>query len=177
MKTNIVLSFLLILLVAVNLSCDKLDIVEEFDIEIDFVANSTSSDFADTILFDATESSEMIDKYAKKIESIEILEVTVWLTSFNGAEGQKIVTSTLSVADENGNNPLVIGTVADVALESLLDNPMPLTINQEGVDYFAELIKNDPHKALAMNVGSADSAPISFTSTFKFRVKMTANPL
>jgi hypothetical protein len=145
--------------------------------EIDFFANSSSSDFADTILFDATESSDMIDKYAKKIESIEILDVTVWLTSFNGPEGQKIVTSTLSVSDENGNNAVVVGTVADVALESLLNNPMPLTLNQEGIDYFAEMIKNNPHTALAMNIGSADSSPINFNSTFKLKVKMTANPL
>lgn len=177
MKKSIFLSFVLMLAISLNIGCDKLDVTEDIDFEITFVANSTTADFNDEQVFDATESSSVIDEYSSKITDIEVKEVSVWLTAFNGPEGQKIVTSTLSVADENGGGEMIIGTVTDQDLASLMNNPILLTINQDGVDRFAELIKNSPHKALLKSVGSANSAPIDFTAMFKIKVKMTANPL
>jgi hypothetical protein len=177
MKKSIFLSMLFILAISINIGCEKLDITKDVEFEIEFVANSTTAAYTDSEILDATESSDIISDYADKIKEIEIEEITVWLTAFNGAPGQKIVLNTLSIADENGGGEAIIGTVADQDLASLLNIPMPIILDQAGLDRCAELIKNSPHKALVKNVGSADSAPIDFVCVFKFKVKMTANPL
>jgi hypothetical protein len=177
MKKGIFLSLFVLISLSINTGCDKLDITKDFVLEIEFTANSSNADYYDEQLFDAAANSSEINDYADKITKIEVTEVTVELTSFNGPDGQKIVTETLSVADENGGGEVVIGTVANQDLQSLLNNPIPITINQEGIDLFAKLVKDSPHKALIKNFGSADSAPIDFVCKFKFKVKMTANPL
>ena len=177
MKKSIVLSMILFLALGLMTGCSKLDITEEFDIEITFVANSSTAAYDDEVVFDATESSDIIADYANKIKEIEILDVTVRLTSFSGPDDQKIILNTLSVANEDGDGETTVGTVADVLLKPLLDTEMPVTIEQAGIDRFCELIKDSPHKALVMNAGSASSVPIDFVCVFTFRVKMTANPL
>jgi hypothetical protein len=178
MKKGIFLSLFVLLSLTVNTGCEKLlDVVKDLDLEVEFVANSATADFYDDDLYDAAAYSSVIADYADKIKKIEITDVTVWLTSFNGPTGQKIVTETLSVADENGAGEEIIGTISDQDLESLLNNPIPLTVNQAGIDRFCELIKNSPHRAFVKNSGSADSAPVDFVCRFKFKVKMTANPL
>lgn len=177
MKKSILLSLVLFLALGLMTGCSKLDITEEFDIEITFIANSTTAAYDDKIVFDATESSDIIADYADKIKEIEILNVTVRLTSFNGPDDQEIVLNTLSVASESGEGETTVGTVSDVLLKPLLDTEMPVTIEQAGIDRFCELIKDSPHKALVSNVGTASSEPIDFVCVFTFEVKMTANPL
>jgi hypothetical protein len=177
MKKAIFLSLFVFISLTINTGCDKLDITKDFDLELEFIANSANADYYDEQILDAAENSSEISDYADKITKIEITEVTVWLTYFNGAPGQKIVTETLSVADESGGGEMNVGTVADQDLQSLLNNPIPLTLNQDGIDLLAKLIKDSPHKALIKNFGSADSGPIDFVCRFKFKVKMTANPL
>jgi hypothetical protein len=177
MKKGIVLSLLVLLSLSFNTGCNKLDVKKDVSLQIEFTANSETADYSSTMLFDADSASSTINDYANKITKIEITQITAELTYFGGTPGQKIVSETLSVADENGTGEMVVGTIADQALEPLLTNPIPLTLNQEGIDLFARLIKDSPHKALIKNFGSADSAPINFISKFKFTVKMTANPL
>jgi hypothetical protein len=177
MKKSLFLSMILLLFIGLNTGCDKLDITEDIEFDITFSGNSTTADYAGEELFDAAANSDDIDKYADKIETIEVLEITAELTSFNGPAGQKIVTGTLDVSDENGGGREVIAIITDQALEPMLNNPIPLTFNQAGIDRLAELIKNDPHKALVRNFGTTDSSPIDFVCKIKIKVRMTANPL
>jgi hypothetical protein len=177
MKKVIFLSLLVLVSLSIHTGCSKLDVTKDIDLEIDFTANSETADFSDAVLFDVDSASSTINDYADKITKIEIISATVELTYFGGTQGQKIVTETLTVADENGNGEEVITVITDQDLASLVDNPMPLTLNQAGIDRLANLIKNSPHKALVKNYGSADSAPINFSSKVRLKVKMTANPL
>jgi hypothetical protein len=177
MKKGIFLSLLVIFTVLIIISCSKLDIKKDIDLEVEFVADTTATEFNILELFDVDSASSEIADYSDKITKIEITDATVWLTAFNGPAGQKINTATLSVADENGAGEEIIGTIADQDLASLLDNPIPFTLNQAGVDRFADLIKSSPHKALIKFLGSTNEAPVDFTAKFKFKVKMTANPL
>ncbi len=160
-----------------NIGCNKLDVTKDIDLEVEFVATSETAAYYSEDIFDATSSSTDIETYKDKITKIEVSDVTVWLTAFNGPDGQKILFDTLSVASETGDGETIIGTIADQPLQPLLTTPVQLTLNQAGIDYFAALIKDSPHKALIKNFGTADSAPIDFTARFKFKVKMTANPL
>jgi hypothetical protein len=177
MKKGIILSLLVLVSLSINTGCNKLDVTKDVELQVEFSANSETADFSSITLFDVDSASTTIADYANKITKIEITEATVWLTYFGGTSGQKIVTSTLTVADENGGGEVTVGTIANQDLQSLVNNPIPLTLNQAGVDRFAQLIKESPHKALIKNYGTADSGPIIFTAQFKFKVKMTANPL
>jgi hypothetical protein len=177
MKKGIILSLLVLLSLTINTGCNKLDITRDIELEVEFIANSGTVAFNDAVLFDVDSASSTISDYADKITKIEITDATAWLTSFNGPDGQKIVTETLSVADENGGGEQILGTIADQALQPLLTTPISITLNQDGIDFFAKLIKDSPHKALVKNFGTTDSAPIDFVCKFKFKVKMTANPL
>lgn len=166
-----------VLSLSINTGCNKLDVTKDIDLEIEFTANSETADYSSVTLFDVDSASSTISDYANKITKIEIKEVTAWLTYFGGTQGQKIVTDNLSVADENGNGELVIATIADQDLQSLVNAPITLTVNQDAIDFFAKLIKDSPHKALIKNYGTASSGPVNFIARFKFKVKMTANPL
>jgi hypothetical protein len=177
MKKGIILSLFVLLSLSINTGCSKLDVTKDIDLEVEFTANSETADYTDMTLFDVDSASSTINDYADKITKIEIISATIELTYFGGTQGQKIVTETLSVADENGNGEEVITVITDQDLQSLVGNPMPLTLNQAGIDRLANLIKNSPHKALIKNYGTADSAPINFSSKVKIKVKMTANPL
>jgi len=177
MKKGIFLSLLAIVFITINNGCSKLDINKDIDLDVEFVADSPDAEFNMLKLFDVDSASSEMADYSDKIMKIEITDATVWLTAFNGPAGQKINTATLSVADENGAGEEIIGTIADQDLLSLLNNPIPLTLNQAGVDRFADLIKNSPHKALIKFLGSVNEPPVDFTAKFKFKVKMTANPL
>ena len=177
MKKGIILSLLVLVSLSINTGCNKLDVTKDVNLQVEFTANSETADFSSVTLFDVDSASTTIADYANKITKIEITEATVELTYFGGTPGQKIVTATLTVADENGGGEVTVGTIANQDLQSLLNNPIPLTLNQAGVDRFAKLIKDSPHKALIKNYGTADRAPIIFTALFKFKVKMTANPL
>jgi len=177
MKKGIFLSLLVLLSLTINTGCNKLDVTKDIEFEVEFTANSETADYSDVVILDADSASSIINDYADKITKIEITSATVELTYFGGTNGQKIVTETLSVADEIGNGEEVITVITDQDLQSLVGNPIPLTLNQNGVDRLAELIKNSPHKALIKNYGTASSAPISFSSKVRIKVKMTANPL
>ena len=177
MKKGIIFSIFVLLSLTINTGCNKLDVTKDIEFEVEFTANSETADFNDVVILDAVSASSIINDYADKITKIEVTEATVELTYFGGTNGQKIVTETLSVADENGNGEEVITVITDQDLQSLVGNPMPLTLNQAGVDRLATLIKDSPHKALIKNYGTADSAPINFSSKVKIKVKMTANPL
>jgi hypothetical protein len=177
MKKGIILSILVLVWLSINTGCSKLDVTKDIDLEVEFTANSESADYGSVTLFDVDSASTTIADYANKITKIEITDATIWLTYFGGTPGQKIVTETLSVANENGGGEVIVGTITNQDLASLVNNPIPLTLNQAGIDRFATLIKDSPHKALIKNVGTADSEPINFTAKCKFTVKMTANPL
>ena len=177
MKKEIFLSVVFVIVMSMNIGCEKLDVTKDIDMEVEFVAISETAAFYSEDIFDATESSSVIDDYKDKITKIEVINVTAWLTAFNGPVGQKLLFDTLSVADTTGNGEIILGTIADQPLEPLLITPIELTLNQAGIDYFATLIKDSPHKALIKNFGTTDSQPVDFTAKFKFTVKMTANPL
>jgi len=90
MKKAIILSFLILLSLAVNTGCNKLDITRDIELEIEFTANSEFAAFNDVMLLDVDSASSTISDYADKITKIEITEATVWLTYFGGNTGQKI---------------------------------------------------------------------------------------
>ncbi len=181
MKSKIYLLVLAIFGLFVFQSCeetkDALDITEEFDYEHEMPVYSPDSAFSITEVIDFAEQSSEIEKYGDKIKKIEILSIKYSLTTFEGEDDQAIDTASLSVADENGEGKKLIATIENQNLKELLDNETDLSYNNDGVDRLAELIKNPPHKFQLLYNVECNKAPLDFTVKFKFRIKMTANPL
>ena len=177
MKKGIFLSILFILALTINIGCEALDVTEEITFDMEFVAFSPTADFYSEELLDADSLSDVIAEYDQLIKDIELLEATYQITVVGDSNlATKINSSTLTVSDENGNGEETIGTITNQDIATL-PVPLPLPLDQAGIDRFEELIKNSPHRAIIKNIGNADGAPLDFTVVFKFKVKMTANPL
>jgi hypothetical protein len=177
MKKVVFLSVVFILAMSINIGCDKLDIVEELTLDIEFVANSSTADFTSDALLDADSLSDVIAEYSNKIKDIEVLEATYQIISVGGTnQATKINSSTLTVADETGAGEEIITNVSNQDIV-YMSAPQPLTLDPAGVARFEELMTNSPHRALLKNTGTAEGAPVDFRVKFVFKVKMTANPL
>ena len=176
MKNGIFLSFFIFMFFTLHTGCKNQDVIKEFDLEVEFVAFSTSADFNDTIYFDASAASSEINTYSNSMTKIEIKDVTATINAFNGPSGQTIVSSMLMVEDQYGLGQVVISTINDLNI-SAMPEEVPVPLSQIGSERFAELIKKSPHKSILMLSGSTDSEPVDFKIKFKFQVKMTANPL
>jgi hypothetical protein len=177
MKKGIFLSIILILALAMNNGCKILDVTEDITFEQELIAFSETAEFYSMDLLAADSLSSVIDDYGDKIKKIEVKEVTYQITSVgDSCEATKINSATLTVADENGAGEETIGTVENQDI-ACLPIPIPMPLNQAGIDRFENLIKNSPHRALIKFYGSADGAPVDFTVELKITVKMTANPL
>jgi hypothetical protein len=177
MKKGIFLSLILFFAMTFNMGCDSLDVTKDIELEIEFHAMSAVADFTAAELLDADSLSSVIEEYSNLIKDIEVKEVTFQITAVdNSNTATKINSSTLTVADESGAGEKTITTIAN---QDIVVMPVPatLTLDPEGVTRFEDLIKNNPHRALIRNTGSADAAPVDFTVKFVFKVKMTANPL
>jgi hypothetical protein len=177
MKKSIFLSLILILALTINIGCEALDVEKEITFDIEFAAYSDAAAFSATELLAADSLSDVIAEYDKLIKDIELLEVSFQITAVgDSCEATKINISVLSVADENGGGSEVIANIENQDIAAL-PIPIPLPLNQAGIDRFEQLIKNSPHRALISNNGTADGAPVDFTVKFFFKIKMTANPL
>lgn len=177
MKRSIFLSFVLLFALVFNFACDELDVTKDITFDIELTALTNTPDFFAQELMDADSMSSAIEEYGDLIKEIDVKEVTFQITAVgDSCEATKIVTATLVVADEAGAGQETIGTIEnqDIAVWPI---PLPLPLNQAGVDRLAQLIKNSPHRALLTFAGSADAAPVDFTVKFVITVKMTANPL
>jgi hypothetical protein len=177
MKRGIFLSLVFLLAIMVNLGCDKLDIVKDTQFDLTFQVQSDSPGFNVQQLLEADSLSDDIDKYSNLIKDIELLEVSYQITLVGDAnQADKINAATLSVADASGAGEKSIATVTNQDI-AVLPDPVPMTLDQEGVARFEDLIKNDPHNGIIKVTGSSEGAPLDFTVKFVFKVKMTANPL
>jgi hypothetical protein len=160
-----------------NIGCSKLDVVEDLTFDMTMQVQSSTADINVQQLLEADSLSDEIDKYSNMIKDIQLLEVTYQITQVGDSNvATKINTATLTVADASGAGEKTIATITNQDIASL-PIPQPLTLDQEGITRFEDLIKNDPHSGIIKVTGSADAAPVDFTVKFVFKVKMTANPL
>ena len=102
-------------------SCKKsiLDVNEEFYISTSMVVVGSNAAFTGEELLDAVAESDLIDKYASHIKSIEILEVKYYVSYFNGTLTQKINNGVFSIADANGNGVYQMASVRISILRSI----------------------------------------------------------
>ncbi len=156
-------------------SCKKdlLDIQEEFDLKTSIVVYGNNPSFTGEELLDAASESDMISKYADHIKSIEVLEISYYVSAFSGPVTQQINSGSLMVAESDGSDSHLIATVQNVNLLSAAYEST-LTYDQTAINKLTDLIKNDPHQAMIYLTGDVNEVPADFTVVVKFRVKMVA---
>jgi hypothetical protein len=178
MKPTLLMMFAAIALLWLQ-SCesDVLDISETFTYENEFTIYTTDTVSTIVQTVDMAEKSSIISEYGNKIKSIEITDVTYWLTMHQGADDQKIVEAHLQVSDLSDEGMTTIAALSNVNLSQLVDNPENLSVDQAGLDRMEELIKNSPHSFKLTYTNACNEAPLDFTVKFIFKIKMTANPL
>lgn len=175
MKKSIYLMPLVLCVLAFTNSCKKsiLDVNEEFYISTSIDVVGSNAAFTGEELLDAVAQSDLIDKYASHIKSIDIIEVKYYVSYFNGTLTQKINNGVFSIADENGNGVYQVATVSNINLsQATLESA--LSFDQTAVDKLSDLIKNDPHKAMVYLSGDVNETPVDFIVTLKFKIKMVA---
>lgn len=175
MKKSTYLMLLMLGIFTFTNSCKKsiLDVNEEFYISTSMDVVGSNAAFTGEELLDAVAESDLIDKYASHIKSIEILEVKYYVSYFNGTLTQKINNGVFSIADANGNGVYQMASVSDINL-SQATIESALSFNQTAVDKLSDLIKNDPHKAMVYLSGDVNETPVDFIVTLKFKIKMVA---
>ena len=156
---------------------DLLDVNETFTYEHEITVFTTDTTYMEIDTVDLAAQSSLIDQYGDKIKNIEIQEVKYWLTAFAGDDDQEIIEASLKVAAPDGSGEEIISSIENVVLATLLNNETELPVNETGLDRMEALIKVPPHTfRLAYNT-SANKGPLNFTVKFRFKIKMTANPL
>ncbi|MFW5706122.1 MAG: hypothetical protein ACOCX8_03880 [Bacteroidota bacterium] len=156
---------------------DLLDVNETFTYEHEMMVFTTDTTYTEIDTINLAEHSSVIDQYGDKIKNIEIEEVKYWLTAFAGDDDQKIMESSLKVAAPDGSGEETISSIENVVLATLLNKETELPVNETGLDRMETLIKDPPHTFRLNYNTSANKGPLSFTVKFRFKIKMTANPL
>ncbi len=159
-------------------ACKKglLDVTEEFYLETSIPVVGNAADFDIGQELDALSASDVINKYASNIKSLEVEEVSYYITDFNGSSTQRIEHCSLEVGDASGMNCSVMTEIEDVLLcEAFNETEVPC--DGMAMDKFCDLIKNEPHRAMLFIRGSVNDTPLDFTLQVKFKVKMVAGAL
>lgn len=179
MKSRILVSLFAIAGLFLLNSCedDLLNITEDFYYEQEIQIFTTDSVMTSAEVVDMAAYSDLIEQYGDNIKDIEISDVSYWITFFEGDDDQEIIISKLSVANEDGSDPVMIAEIANQNLLSLVDNETELPVNQAGVDRMADLIKNSPHIFQLAYDTQCNKAPLNFKIKFKFKITLTANPI
>ncbi|TVQ11211.1 MAG: hypothetical protein EA361_12965 [Bacteroidetes bacterium] len=156
---------------------DLFDVSETFTFEHEFVVYSEETSAELTSLVNLSQEQDLINQYGSKIKSIEVQGVKYWLKSFTGSEEQMMNTLQLQVANPDGSDAKTMVQLENIALHQLLNSPVDLPINTEGVSKLEDLVEVAPHSLMYFLDVSINEVPADFTIVFEITAKMTANPL
>jgi hypothetical protein len=159
-------------------SCNEDEILsQDFEVVLhsDFTVNNTTDTiFTGEQLLDAAAQNSDIEKYKEHIEDMTLTKVTYFLTAFNGAADQELITGAIDVADTSGANRVNLTGMMNTNMASLLNNETQLTLNQAGMTLIGERIQNAPHALRVYYNGSVNKKPLDFTIRVKYYLTMKA---
>jgi len=159
-------------------SCeDLLDVTESFDYQHDFVINTNTTEYNNTSVVILSEEESLIEDYGDKIKNIEVEQIMFWVKSHQGTNDQALTEGTFSVARADGSDKSVIAYYENLNISDLVNNPMELDLNSDGINLLENLMETSPFSLTLSLDGSVNEAPLDFTVTVEITAKMTANPL
>lgn len=162
-------------------SCNNIgnvDDSEEFELRavIDVVvSNGHFNHFLGEDSMDALIQNELIQIWTGHIKSIEVTEVKYLVSTYSGSPTQQITSATLEVANPDGSDAMVISSLQNINLMQAFLNESPLAFDEAAADKLADLIKEEPHKAMIYLRGDCNEVPSFFTILVKFTVRMVTD--
>ncbi len=177
MKNRASITFIILATFLLFACSDLLDVEESFKFSQEFVVDTDESEFADSELFDLADDVDVIDEYGSKIKEVKIDEVTFWLTAHAGGPDQMLESGSLRVSAPGGGPSLEIASLGAHNLQSLLNNPTVLDLNDPGINLLAELAEEPPHRFRLHADATFNEGPLDFTLKVEFSARMVANPL
>lgn len=172
------LIFVSLVLVLSLTSCkDLLDVERDFSFTYELRLDSDEINYFSIDLIDFGDEVSVIGDYGDNIKDIDIRNISFWIKNHQGPNDQIIVESSLSVANFDGTNPVLVSNLENQEIATLIQNPTALDLNQDGVQKLNRLIRQTPHTLQFILMGQLDQAPANFTAVFEFEGRMTANPL
>lgn len=161
-------------------SCeDLLDVEEQFSFSVEFPVEANETSFSASELFDLSDEVDLIDEYGDLIKDVNLDEIQVQITAYEGDIDVEIDMGVLSVSEADGSNMQVIASIGSFNLLDLVDNPTDIDLNAAGVALLGDLAENPPHQLMlhySLELSEAD-LPLNFVVKFEFTATMVANPL
>lgn len=147
MRKSIVFGMLAMLVSSIYFSCNKSkDDNLDFYMEHTFLIQTSDSIYTKTDTLD-------LASYAEQFENIEINEITVKFTDYEGPENLEI-SGTVHVSALGGVGMEEICSFPLQPIDSLIDRELALPIQQAGIERLIELIKapNQPVGELSITI-------------------------
>ena len=178
MKKNL-FSFMLATMVVLTMSsCEELlDVTETFIHTEEFQVAGNDLEYFSTRVVDLAADEDLIADYGDKIKEIQIQKIRYWVKAHSGSAEQALTSGALSVANADGTDMIQMTSLSNQVLQSLIDNPQELPLNQPGIDKFGDLAKNPPHRFMLQAEATHNEVPLNYTVVFELTIKMVANPL
>jgi len=160
-------------------ACDDslFDASESFTFETEFIVLSDDADFFERKVVNLSDDSEMIKKYGSKVKNIQVETIRYWLKSHNGNNDQKVNNLTIKVGNADGSDQKFLLGLDKVVLHEMLNNPVFLSLNAEGVSKIEDLAEMPPHTFTYDISFTGNEAPYDFTIVLEVKAKLTANAL
>lgn len=158
---------------------DLLDIEESFSFTIELPVIAEDSEFNASEVFNLSVEVGLINDYGDLIKSVSLDQVFFQILEYEGNLDIDVDAGVLYVMEPDGSNQKMIASLGEVNLMELVENPMELELNAEGVSLLGELAKNPPHSLMLHYVIEFDESnlPVIFLAEFEFFATMVASPL
>ncbi|MFP4288120.1 MAG: hypothetical protein ACLFQS_02590 [Bacteroidales bacterium] len=159
-------------------SCeDWLDVTESFDYQHDFIIDTSTTEYNNESVVVLSEEESLIEDYGDKIKNMDVEQIKFWVKSHQGTDEQALIEGTFSVARADGSDKSVIAYYENLNISDLVNTPMELDLNSDGVNLLEQLMETSPFSLTLILDGSVNEAPLDFVVTVEITAKMTANPL
>jgi hypothetical protein len=166
------LLLLLVFIITIFTGCSiKKDLT--LNIEADFVqSNSTNKSYTLTQNVSAKDASSDFDKYSGDLDGVELTSSTYLVSYFSG-DATQTVSATVKISDQSGNQMTDLATITNINLLTVAAKDQNLTVSNEGINTFVNLMKNSPNNATLYFNGSTNEVPFTATIKLKFAFKVT----
>lgn len=152
---------------------NTLDVIEIVEVQTTMTVNSDSLFCSAEQVFDAVAEDDVFQKYADRLQGIEILQIQYAITRYAGSPEQHMHDFSIGIAQSDGSQFLTLSTMQEVDFRTAAyaDN---LPYSKPAAMQMARYMLHDPHRCMIYLTGEMHEVPADFTLMLAFRIKMVA---
>jgi hypothetical protein len=103
--------------------------------------------------------------------------MSCYVSSFGGTDDQILTNGLLTISNEEGTISQTLTNIPADLLQNFVITEKSLVLDEAGIIFSQDLIKNVPHKCLGVLTGDVSSSPAIFTMTFHVEITVKGNIL